>query len=726
MQIVQKFFIRTLVILLAVQGAVVAQLLSLKPAHAAGEPEVVINEVMWMGSEASTADEWIELYNTSNGSIDLMNWKLTNVSSGVDLVIPSGTIPAHGYFLVSNYNEANASSVLNVAPDYVTTTLQLSNTCAVIALHDEVDNPVDLMGCDGTNYFAGTNTLTKAAQERNLVVEDGSLATSWHTSVGVANLDVTATNTLATPKFINDTTAPITSGAIVNDGSGTDIDFTANSALLAANWSGFSDSESGVVGYQAGVGTAPGSDNIVAFTDTAAASYVFTIPVWLENVTYYVSIKALNGVGLASPAASSDGVTLNTVNPNAPTGLTVVDTPNDNGGSLTAAWTASSSPDVTSYQLNYRQAGELGWTSVNVGSVLSFVISGLTNSPISYEVTVEAVDFNNQHSLPTMIMTGQAQDNLAPVLDTTKVVVAQNKLGTEDTVMGNPGASNEANVTVYVFDRNPSQMNRVIINSVMGNSDGSFTLMGIGDNRYGQIWLQLIDQAGNSSESKSFGNDIIAPNPPTLSHLVANCDACRVQLDWQDNGPDTNYYKVSYTTGGVQHRTLELSATSVVLSLEPGRYDFQVLAYDQFGNESAPSNTFSAQLTLGIRTTIDLINGQPVTRTEALSGAREVRRGTPPSGVRATLVPPAQAEGSGTPETTTPTDNTTKANQQDWARIVVVVVLLLVIAGSFYALSRSLRDGNGPRVVTDETASKTKPAGKAKPRGRRRRGQARR
>src|SRR5689334_9098402 len=95
-------------------------------------PTIVINELLWMGSSASTADEWIELRNLTDQPIDLSGWKLTKLSGGVELAmltIPaSKTIAAQGYFLISNYAATNTSSVLAVTPDVVDSAVALSNS----------------------------------------------------------------------------------------------------------------------------------------------------------------------------------------------------------------------------------------------------------------------------------------------------------------------------------------------------------------------------------------------------------------------------------------------------------------------------------------------------------------------------------------------------------------------------------------------------------------------
>jgi len=107
---------------------------------AASPGDVVINELMWMGSDpnegGSTADEWIELRNMTGSSIDLDGWVLEKAAtSGGNLTIPNGnSIPANGYFLIANYSESSGSSNLNVTPDWVTTavSLFLSSLCNLV------------------------------------------------------------------------------------------------------------------------------------------------------------------------------------------------------------------------------------------------------------------------------------------------------------------------------------------------------------------------------------------------------------------------------------------------------------------------------------------------------------------------------------------------------------------------------------------------------------------
>lgn len=152
-------------------------------------PTIVINELLWMGSSASSADEWIELRNVSDQSIDLSNWQLTKKSSGAEslmLTIPAGkSIPANGYFLISNYAETNANSVLVVTPDLVDTSVALSNSALQIRLYDATHTLIDVADDGVGNPAAGKYISSQAvfsSMERNPMPGDGMQSSSWHTA----------------------------------------------------------------------------------------------------------------------------------------------------------------------------------------------------------------------------------------------------------------------------------------------------------------------------------------------------------------------------------------------------------------------------------------------------------------------------------------------------------------------------------------------------------------
>lgn len=730
----KNFLVRFTAVLLAFQGLVAAQLFTLSAAQAAnGAPAVVINEVMWMGSKDSggnhSADEWIELYNNSDTAVDLTDWVLTNTGLNADTL--DGQILNPGeYLLISNYTPGNTSSVLSSGiPSVIDPDINLpgEDSCPVggVELKDSLGLVIDKVTCFGGSWPAGLmNTNERRAMERSFPYSEEL----WHTSVGFVNMEADARGyTFATPLVINDRTQVV--AGIVNDGSGSDIDWTDDTNSIDVNWSGFSDDQSGIAHYEVGLGTTPTTDDFMPFINVGlATSHTFNYPVEISSGSYFALVRVTNGAGISSIVAS-DGYTIDIVNPESPTNVVVTDVPADNGGSVVVSWDASISVDEITYQVNYRKQGTVDWTSVLVGMHLSHQINGLENAPTFYEFTVEAIDFSNRHSLPTAIEIGQALDDLEPILAVSKIVVGQNKPTTVDTVSGIAGAVSESS-TVSVFDRDPSLPGAVLLGSVVTNIDGSFASISIGDNQYATVYLQAIDLAGNPTPAVALQNDIVAPNAPTLHSATATCqsETCRVELHWIDNGPDTATYQVGYTIDGVEKLTLSSSSTGIALDLPSGKgVSFVVYAFDQYGNKSVKSNVISIQLTAGVKTTATYHSGSQSTVTEAIPGSREVVEATPSSdGLN--IVPPAQAAEPVDGDESSQSSPVKDANDQDWSRIFIVILLLLIVAGGFYSLSRTFRDVPADEPILpvaakkkeESSKSKTKPATKPKNKKRRR------
>ncbi|MDP3985813.1 MAG: lamin tail domain-containing protein, partial [Candidatus Veblenbacteria bacterium] len=150
---------------------------------------VVINEVMWMGSEQAPQDdandEWIELRNMSGSSIDILGWKIGNAQTGsTDLIILNHVMAPGAYYVISNYNKAD--SAMNVTPNRVTAVIGLHNDYAVngqLTLWDAYGNLVDEAPVPaGSDWPRGKNESSeKWSMERNLTPGDGTLSASWHT-----------------------------------------------------------------------------------------------------------------------------------------------------------------------------------------------------------------------------------------------------------------------------------------------------------------------------------------------------------------------------------------------------------------------------------------------------------------------------------------------------------------------------------------------------------------
>src|SRR3989338_5315240 len=100
--------------------------------------EIVISELLWSGSDLSSADEWIELTNTGSGTVSLSGWTLTRMSNGNET--PMLTLPAEssvepgGYFLIGNFDAS--SSRLSVEPHVTESAVSLTNTQLFLWLYD--------------------------------------------------------------------------------------------------------------------------------------------------------------------------------------------------------------------------------------------------------------------------------------------------------------------------------------------------------------------------------------------------------------------------------------------------------------------------------------------------------------------------------------------------------------------------------------------------------------
>lgn len=155
--------------------------------------DVVINELMWMGSSSSANDEWIELRNMTSRTIDLSGMYLTRWNGTSDvtmLTIPAGkTILPNGYFLISNFAAAASQIKDTVAVDVVNTAVNLSNTALSINLYTPGAVLLDTAWNQTAPKEGVFNSVAGRyySMERTSVPEDGSDPLTWYTSIDTAS-----------------------------------------------------------------------------------------------------------------------------------------------------------------------------------------------------------------------------------------------------------------------------------------------------------------------------------------------------------------------------------------------------------------------------------------------------------------------------------------------------------------------------------------------------------
>ena len=136
---------------------------------------IAINEIAWMGTNASSNDEWLELKNNTNYTIDLSQWVLES-GAGTPYIKLSGVISPRGFVLLERISD---ESVSDIASSTIYTGA-LNNSGEQLTLYYASTT------FDSTPFgawVAGENTssTTRKTMERVSPKEPGILETNWKT-----------------------------------------------------------------------------------------------------------------------------------------------------------------------------------------------------------------------------------------------------------------------------------------------------------------------------------------------------------------------------------------------------------------------------------------------------------------------------------------------------------------------------------------------------------------
>ena len=139
--------------------------------------DVVINEVMWMGTLAGADDEWLELKNASSTDISLSGWtfniasKTTSTPKFTLTFDENDILPANGFFVL----ERNSSSTIQNIDGkvYTSSKSQMSNAGAYLSLADPSGNIIDSV--DANNKWPAGDSEYRKSMERSLDLN------SWYT-----------------------------------------------------------------------------------------------------------------------------------------------------------------------------------------------------------------------------------------------------------------------------------------------------------------------------------------------------------------------------------------------------------------------------------------------------------------------------------------------------------------------------------------------------------------
>lgn len=154
--------------------------------------QVVINEIMWMGSAEDPEDEWIELRNTTQHEIDISGWNLQQggkgKGSGEHIEIPSGyTLPAGGYFLITKkkWSETaiNLKRDLKKNEGYTHVSgMDLDDEGEPLILTTKNKNGLVMDRANGEGaWFEGKSQNPMQSMERKDPPKDGTEEENWET-----------------------------------------------------------------------------------------------------------------------------------------------------------------------------------------------------------------------------------------------------------------------------------------------------------------------------------------------------------------------------------------------------------------------------------------------------------------------------------------------------------------------------------------------------------------
>jgi len=137
---------------------------------------VVINEVAWAGNSAAySADEWIELYNRTNKSVNLSDWILYSATNLSPYVVLTGVISAKGYYLLERTND---NTVSDIAADKIYTGA-LNNSGENLIL-SYASSTIDEISHD-SNWYAGSD-FNYSSMERYDASSAGTSSSNWGTN----------------------------------------------------------------------------------------------------------------------------------------------------------------------------------------------------------------------------------------------------------------------------------------------------------------------------------------------------------------------------------------------------------------------------------------------------------------------------------------------------------------------------------------------------------------
>ncbi len=152
---------------------------------------IKINEIAWMGTDASYTDEWIELFNDSNEEVDISDWVLgwksgdISIKFGSDKKCLNTKISPSGFYILERTDD---NSIPDITADCIYTG-DLSNDGEVLVLKDTSGIETDRVDGSKKNkpWEINNDGQTVGRNEKPKLTAQRTISGFWITATGTPN-----------------------------------------------------------------------------------------------------------------------------------------------------------------------------------------------------------------------------------------------------------------------------------------------------------------------------------------------------------------------------------------------------------------------------------------------------------------------------------------------------------------------------------------------------------
>jgi len=184
-------------------------LLSLLPLTIrAVEPlSIVVNEIAWMGTQANSSDEWIELYNNTNQDINLEGWALYKKETLIEPL--TGIIKANSYYLIERTDDSTIQNITASQEPSSWGSYGLNNNGEDLKLLNSEFVIIDEVDCS-LGWFEGGGSSFKTMERINPQTI-GSTPENWQTCFSTEKIVFDSQNNpvYGTPNTKNSTNSEV-------------------------------------------------------------------------------------------------------------------------------------------------------------------------------------------------------------------------------------------------------------------------------------------------------------------------------------------------------------------------------------------------------------------------------------------------------------------------------------------------------------------------------------